>query len=58
MTIFWAASRYLTPIQGGDLLVSFFWIRFLMRLVQDRRLGNWLLPRHLWRLGRSPWRLV
>jgi hypothetical protein len=23
MTIFWAASRYSTPIQGGDLLVSF-----------------------------------
>jgi hypothetical protein len=55
MTIFWAASRYSTRIQGGDLLVSFFWIRFLTRLVQDRKLGNWLLPQRLWRLGQSSW---
>jgi hypothetical protein len=28
MTILWAASRYSTPIQGGDLLVSFFGMGF------------------------------
>jgi hypothetical protein len=43
---------------GRGHVGEFFWIRFLTRLVHGRRLGNWLLPRHLWRLGRSPWRLV
>jgi hypothetical protein len=43
---------------GRGLVGEFFFIRFLTWLVQDRRLGNCLLPRHLWRLGRSPWRLV
>jgi hypothetical protein len=28
MTIFWVASRYSTPIQGGDLLVSFLGLGF------------------------------
>jgi hypothetical protein len=43
---------------GQGLVGEFFWIRFLTRLVQGRRLGSWLLPRHLWWLGLSPWRLV
>jgi hypothetical protein len=43
---------------GRGLVGEFFWIRFLTRLVQDRGLGNWVLPRHLWQLGRSPWQLV
>jgi hypothetical protein len=43
---------------GRGLVGEFFRIRFLTRLVQGRRLGNWLLPRHLWWLGQSLWRLV
>jgi hypothetical protein len=42
----------------AGLADEFFWIRFLTRMVQVRKLGNWLLPQHLWWLGRSPWRLV
>jgi hypothetical protein len=58
MTILWAAARCSTPIQGGDLLVSFFWDWvFDKTMVQDRRLGNWLLSRRRWRLGQSSWRL-
>jgi hypothetical protein len=52
-------SRFSTPIQGGDLSVSFFygvWV-FDETMVQGRRLGNWLLSRCRWRLGRSLWRL-
>jgi hypothetical protein len=43
---------------GRGLVGEFFRIRFLTKLVQGRRLGNWLLPRHLWWLGQSLWRLV
>jgi hypothetical protein len=43
---------------GRGLVGEFFRTGFLTRLVQDWRLGNWVLPRRRWRLGRSPWRLV
>jgi hypothetical protein len=43
---------------GRGPVGEFFWDWvFDETMVQDRRLGNWLLSRCRWQLGRSPWRL-
>jgi hypothetical protein len=49
----WARSRYSTPTQGGDMLVSFLnkvWVSNVT-MVQERSLGNWLLSRRRWQLA-------
>jgi hypothetical protein len=41
----------------GPIGEFFFGWVFDETMVQDQRLGKWLLSQHRWRLGRSPWRL-